>query len=345
MRTLFFVLCLMMLSACNLAAEVEPTPTPPIIVVNPTATRQAATTEPTDQPTATATQRVATSIPPATVINCRPRTDWVTLYSVAAGDTLNLIAQRVNSTAAALQQGNCLPDANRIVVGQVLRVPQAPMPPTLTRTPIQPTLTHTAVVSKPFEIGGLGISAYISADAGFFQLLRDSYVRLSWDGVPTGEIGSVTFAFMGPDWRNKFSNNFTVIGSDSNPLDGISFDWTVPAGLQNRELLAFTYHKTSGQLYHSLPLYVASSAVPGCSITAQNAITAYMQPDSYAIVFGTLKQGETVEVLGRALNGWYAYLPELSYQTLLPVDMKVENLRWLPVDAAVSFVGTCGHGQ
>jgi LysM repeat protein len=345
MRMLLLVLCVL-LSACNLQSDVEPTSTS-VVVIIPTATRQVATTtSPTSQPpTATATRQSATSIPPATVVNCIPRADWATLYTVVSGDTLGKIAQRVNSTAAALQQGNCIVDANQIVVGQVLRVPQAPLPPTQTI----PTPTSTPQITKPFEIGGLGISSYIAADAGFFQLLRGSQVRLSWDGVPSGEIGNVTFAFMGAGWRDKFSNNFTALGFDNNPLDGIAFDWSVPAGLQNAELVAFAYQKNTGQLYHSLPLYVASTpeSGQGCSISPEgaNGVTAYMKPDVTSGISGTVKFGETVEVMGRSVGGWYAYLPELSYQTFAPVEMKVENLRWLPLDADYIFTGNCGQGQ
>lgn len=63
---------------------------------------------------------------------CSIRNDWGT-YMVVRGDTLYRIARRFNTTTAALVQGNCLPNANRIYVGQRLRVPSnspgAALPP------------------------------------------------------------------------------------------------------------------------------------------------------------------------------------------------------------------------
>lgn len=63
----------------------------------------------------------ATSPPPA----CTPRNDWP-VYTVQSGDTLYSIAIRSDSTVNAIQAANCLPDPDRLVEGQSLRVPQEP---------------------------------------------------------------------------------------------------------------------------------------------------------------------------------------------------------------------------
>ncbi len=78
-----------------------------------------------------------TAIPTA----CVPRTDWIYTYTIEAGDTLSAIARRFGLTLSVLQNGNCIPDANIIAVGQVLRVPTQPLPTaTATFTP-QPLVT------------------------------------------------------------------------------------------------------------------------------------------------------------------------------------------------------------
>ena len=53
---------------------------------------------------------------------CAVRTDWG-VYRVVGGDTLYRIGRRFDTTVSALVNGNCLVDANRIYIGQQLRVP------------------------------------------------------------------------------------------------------------------------------------------------------------------------------------------------------------------------------
>ena len=54
---------------------------------------------------------------------CVPRKDWKLTYTVQANDALTTIANLYGVYASDLAQGNCLADANKIVVGQVLNVP------------------------------------------------------------------------------------------------------------------------------------------------------------------------------------------------------------------------------
>ncbi len=87
----------------------------------------------TQQPTTT-TAPVSTSTPISTVVStCTVRTDWP-LYVVVAGDTLGSIALRSGTTANALATANCLSNPNNIQVGQQLRVPVIPIPPTVPPT-------------------------------------------------------------------------------------------------------------------------------------------------------------------------------------------------------------------
>jgi hypothetical protein len=54
---------------------------------------------------------------------CIQRADWTGRHTVARGENLFRIARKYGLTAPDLAVGNCLPNMNRIYVGQVLRVP------------------------------------------------------------------------------------------------------------------------------------------------------------------------------------------------------------------------------
>ena len=111
-------------------------------------------------PTTTATLPITPTLPqlslplPTTAAPraCIPRTDWTFTYVVQSGDTLFSIAQRFGLTLTQLQAGNCITDANRITVGQVLRVPTQLQPPaTITPTRgIGPTLQPTSTTIPVF---------------------------------------------------------------------------------------------------------------------------------------------------------------------------------------------------
>lgn len=86
--------------------------------VRPTATATAAAT-PTASATATATPTPTPVVTAAPTPTPAPRRT----YTVVAGDTLALIAQRFGTTVAALQAANDISDPNIINVGQVLVIP------------------------------------------------------------------------------------------------------------------------------------------------------------------------------------------------------------------------------
>jgi LysM repeat protein len=54
---------------------------------------------------------------------CLPRADWTGTHIVARGENLFRIARKYGLTAPDLAVGNCIPNVNRIFVGQRLRVP------------------------------------------------------------------------------------------------------------------------------------------------------------------------------------------------------------------------------
>lgn len=146
MTTKFPLGALLLLAAVTIACQLSaasPTATPPPTLQLPS---------PTLIVPATSTPAVtATLVPPTPTprvsggTTCFPRRDWQ-VYIVQAGDTLNLIGQRVGTTATALALANCLTNADLIQAGQVLRVPMLPPPPVTTLPPIPTTATPQIII-------------------------------------------------------------------------------------------------------------------------------------------------------------------------------------------------------
>lgn len=169
MRHLILLVLLLAVVACNLTTT-APTPPPPTATVTP---------RPSATPRVTATTPASATPRPTDAPSCVPRTDWINLYTVVAGDTLADIARRANTSAAVLIQGNCLADGNIISVGQTLRSPnpvQAPLPPTV----ILPNQTYTNA-----EIG-----FSLNYPAGWSQVVQSGYVDLVG---PDGRVFEIIF--------------------------------------------------------------------------------------------------------------------------------------------------------
>ncbi len=164
----FALLLLLAATACTLTTT-EPTPPQP----TPTSTLPPSPTPVFIGPTVTPTTR------PTDVPSCVPRTDWINLYTVVAGDTLADIARRANTSAAVLIQGNCLVDGNVIAVGQVLRSPnpvQAPLPPTST------------LPNQIYTNAEIGFS--LEYPAGWSQVAQANYVNFI---APDGRVFEILF--------------------------------------------------------------------------------------------------------------------------------------------------------
>ncbi len=213
-----FVLIMLMLLAsagCNLTVNVGDNP-PPIV---PTSTQPNAVVEhPTNRPaTVTPLPTVPTTIPATSAPSCTPRTDWP-LYKVVTGDTLGRIAVRAGTSTAELIQANCLTNANLISVGQSLRVPRQPTPPTA----IPPTLTPTPAVQN---IGSISVAPFVTGDAGNFQLNGGTTITIKWESGPADMIRTDFFT-------RGYNGSMTLIGSDGNSSDGISTTWIAQANFE-----------------------------------------------------------------------------------------------------------------
>lgn len=213
-KLVLLILMLLASAGCNLSVNVVDNPPPA-----PTSTQPNAVVErPTNRPaTMTPLPTVPTTIPPTSAPTCTPRTDWP-LYKVVTGDTLGRIAVRAGSSTAELIQANCLANANLISVGQSLRVPRQPTPP----TSIPPTLTPTLAVQN---MGTISVSPTVTGDAGNFELNSGTNITIKWESGPADMIRTDFF-------KKGYDGSMTLIGSDGNSSDGISTTWIAEANFQ-----------------------------------------------------------------------------------------------------------------
>jgi len=117
----------------------------------------------TATPTLTFTTPITTlMVTPGNSSACQvtPPGGWLP-YTVRGGDTVGRLAQATNTTIAEIQRVNCLPDPNRIFIGQILYLPPFP---TITPTPSPPatalpetaTIELTAIPTIPGDAPGPG---------------------------------------------------------------------------------------------------------------------------------------------------------------------------------------------
>jgi hypothetical protein len=100
------------------------------------------------------------SIPSSVDSDCAPPEEW-SAYVVEPRTTLFTIAQAVDSTVAELRTANCLENADRIGIGQVLYVPQLPVEPVATFVSANATDTSGGEGTSP--VGCANPSASISS--------------------------------------------------------------------------------------------------------------------------------------------------------------------------------------
>lgn len=317
--------------ACSFSSRepAQPTATQIVSVASPTfiipPTSTIAVTN-TPAPSATPVRTSGGNTP------CFVRTDWQ-IYIVQAGDTVSNIAARVGSNATALALANCLTNANSIVVGQALRVPVLP-PPTATRTPI-PNPPTTAP-NEP--VGSVSVSDFISADAGNFSLLRGETITLTWANAPRN-LANATFYIAPYGVPDPYAAQY-VVGHNANPTIDPFVTYTVHAGLNGQLFARGLIAGGSGLAsYISYPTSVSSAPSPelGCFMSASTdqGVPIYRYNDPNSQLVGTLTRDVQVQIMGRAVNGWYAYDPGNASNS------GSSFLNWIPVGSALAFSGTC----
>lgn len=255
----------------------------------------------------------ATPTPPPPTF-CAVRQDWFN-YIVQPGDTLARIAARSNTTAAILAGANCLANMNIITVGQVLKVPVLLV---ATSTP-----THTPTVPgriPRLEQGGTTPDGYINADSGNFRLRAGSVVNVTWHDAPGG-LQSATF------YTTSMDGTRQNIGTDLNPSDGVTMQWTVPYGLNGHQLRAEGpgFGAASFDFAVSFASYVYSDNANQCYVEILADQPLFERPDPATAVVGTAPMNTVWPVIANATGGW--------------VGIEL-NLGWLPISASARLYGS-----
>jgi LysM repeat protein len=126
-------------------------------------------------------QRATATLSP----DCQPIEEWSARYTIVSGDRLSIIADRYGLTVQELAQANCIPNPDRISVGQVLRVPEG-MVTVAPPSPI-PLTTPDADGFTTYTNRELGIS--LRYPPGWNRVEPGAYINLvSPDGSSVFEI-------------------------------------------------------------------------------------------------------------------------------------------------------------
>lgn len=260
MRLVLFLSVLLLASlACSLTGS-DTASNPPVLVV--TATSQIVaqpsatpTTQPSLSPTTTNTNNNGTggnSAPPACVV----RSDWG-VYTVVAGDTLSSIAQRSNTTTAILLQANCLANANVIRVGQVIRVPSTPLPPTQEPANTLPSITENGVNVRTgpgvayMSIGTLNRGARVqprhrTEDGGWYLIVTDGIEGWVSAAYLAGLIPSQVPVYTSPIQPPVNSPLDTIIYDDTSVYSGPGLTYMVVGTLRNGTRIQGRYRSEDG---------------------------------------------------------------------------------------------------
>jgi hypothetical protein len=122
-RALFLLLCAACFSlACNLS-RTPPTPTSsPVLPTVPGNN----TGSPTLFPSITPLPGTGPLVTPPPGSTCNIPVGWIE-YTVESGDSLGALAEATQSTVQDLVNGNCLPNADTLFVGQTIYLPRSPI--------------------------------------------------------------------------------------------------------------------------------------------------------------------------------------------------------------------------
>lgn len=268
---------------------------------------------------------------------CQPRTDWGT-YVIVRGDTLSRIARRFGTTVAALTTGNCLANANRIYVGQRLRVPRNgggdPVPAPA------PT-THDQIVPVTFQAYQNGFLVW-RADTGDVW----AYVGVVQSGG-TGELMTYTPA----QYARLSIQSVTPPAGFIAPIMGFNRVWSNLGDLKRRlgwavntELSYTPWVRTIGGALASFTLpsgLVAMNSGSGWMVTGTGTRDPFppvpVEPVSRIVEFtappGPMQVGDVLTITWKVEGTQYALL------TIWDGDTNVAVRTWegLPTQGTVTM--------
>ncbi len=303
-KNVMFILFLsVVISACSLSNEKSASITELSTNTSTTLVAANSPTEEVSPPTATAIPLTSTPIPiiqsneSSASITCSIPNPNLPIYRVVSGDTLSSIALRANTTVAELVRLNCLGDTNLIAVGQQLYVANAipttnqNLPPQNSKVEEKNTDAQTDQSNNALAIdlskipqypatyhGSIIPSSWLVNHEHIYILEENTTVRLTWSWFPDS-LG-ITLAGFVIKPNNKVGG-YTLVGTDTNLVDGVSASWAVPV---NAQFDIFAVGRIDGQQ----ELVVSESIRVGARNSNQP-----LQPRTY----GTVSVSPTIETV------------------------------------------------
>lgn len=251
MFRIFAIISVLILAtmACSMGGNNDPTITPASFGRFPTTTPniQIVTNTPSPTTAPSATPFNNNNNPGSGSSPCRIRTDWY-LYIVQRGDTLSQIARAVGSDTTTLTNANCLINPNSLEVGQQIRVPRMPQPPTITPVP-----SHTP--SDVNTVGNITFSEVVNQVGQSVTVASGKTIGLTYPQA-SASLHHVNFVLRSPNGTVG-----DVFAADYNLGDGANVAWTVPSSLQGHQLVAEGYTSNGRLLQMSTVTYVYTSWV------------------------------------------------------------------------------------
>jgi len=236
--------------------------------------------------------------PPA--ISCTVRADWLS-YTVAVGDSLPTLAVTTGTTVAELVQANCLTDANAILAGQRIYVPQQPVK-------VIPNLTLDVINSSipSFTVGCcLAVGPVLPVQDGWVRLQVGKQVQLQWSRL-VDDGTTIDFYYTPTGYRKPPQ----LIGSVPNRAGG-QIAWQVPVGVEGY-ITAITRLGDTLTGGTSEALKVHTELLPSTMGTACIFIPyapsletpLYSQPNTSAAEVMRIDANERLPILNRS-DYWY----------------------------------------
>lgn len=312
-KNVVLIICLSFaISACSLnnAKSVSPidlTNTPQTLISSNSVTEEVvaptSTPIPVIQNSKPITVPIVQNNEPSTSSTCTIPNPSLPIYRVVSRDTLSSIAVRTNTTVAELVRLNCLGDTNLIAVGQQLYIPNA-IPTTNQNSPAQnntnpqspkveekdtDSQTNQSNNSQAIDLskipqypatyhGSIIPSSWLANHEHIYILEENTTVRLTWSWFPDN-LGITLVGFVIKP-NNKIGG-YTLVGTDTNSIDGASTQWTVPT---NAQFDIFAVGLIDGQQ----ELIVSESIRVGARNSSQP-----LQPRTY----GTVSVSPTIETV------------------------------------------------
>lgn len=227
--------------------------------------------------------------------NCAVPSGWYA-YTVAAGDTLGIIAVTIGSTITEIQNGNCLTNADIIYVGQVLYLPRLPNVVVNTTFPTPTTSVQTQV---PVATSSLPV---------FTQLLRITPTQLRSDGasitttrqivLDVGVVNNAT-SVQYLAGTSATDQNPVVVHIDNNPSDGTTANYTM-ADFDDELFFIVIAQNANGTAYSNIVHLVydpSFGVIPSATPEPSSNSAPSVQPTlGFANNIYTLETGSSVTV-------------------------------------------------